>query len=328
MSFDHGTKLYTDLVRHYLSTNTLTSILACAPDGKASPRATKAARLDWSTSKPRSHIETRTVPSGDLHAFVESLVDVDAGDRDGGLLAAFVDKMTSEADDLTESVVVSLWIPMLPVLASKLETRDISLSSAIFQKLVTSILRCFVKKHTGGRPEPHGSLVRSPVSCACGLCKPLNVFLESPTEEKMRFDVTREDGMHIETKLIEQRTDCEIRHQYWEGHVMFVTKAANMWERKMQDWNRRVSEARKFIATSVGDDILSKIGDHEKLTGLPKLEPGQSMEAATEVVPLGEASLNQGVQPLQTSRPLPIQIAGKKRSFAIAGIEVLDTVND
>jgi hypothetical protein len=197
----------------------------------------------------------------------------DCGIFNLGLLeqaAEFLETMKSNAETSSELYFRPLFLPFLHGMLDVWPAHGISLSDSRCRTLYQSILGTYMRRFVGLKPpNPERNWGRTPVSCPCRDCVPLNAFITDRAKQVGRFAVGKPRRQHLHQQLDMARgTYKHETERQGNPQTLVVTKTRTEWDAKVRAWNARGTEAMAEFKSYKQATLCELLGERfEDITG-------------------------------------------------------------
>lgn len=239
-----------------------------------------------------------------------------------------VTKLSSQATKETPTVLGSIYIPFLAVLAHTWRMVHGILSSPLFQFLFQNILSTYASV-SNIPPKPHSPHNFAMKACGCG-CRPcfdLDSFLQSPTAQTIDFARSLAGRKHLESRIYPEgrhhRTLETVTIQSGSPHTLRVTKIHCHYNYELAEWRRMCEHYTKVVGKIEVEPLKLLLGQHFQTVMRFGPVPFAAIEALVTPQAIGNSLENTAASPnTQGSKVAPHATSNRVVDLTI------DTSND
>lgn len=184
-----------------------------------------------------------------------------------------------------------------------------------FQRMYCTTLEGYLKRFVQRQPPAFQNWARNRVTCSCGDCWRLNLFLVSATQQVARFPVSKNKRHHLHSVLDINRVDCTHITERIIPETLVVTKR-DKGKAAYDAWLSRCKEAHEALQRFDQDALRNLLGDqqYEAIVGMHCIIMDEANAPAflPRVAPLRETQ-----QKARTSAQGPAQAGVKRKAEVI-----------
>lgn len=205
----------------------------------------------------------------------------------------------------------------VPVLerAQSLAAESSDLNREEFQRMYRGILQGYLKYFVKKQPSAFQNWARDRVTCTCGDCWRLNLFLVSATQQVARFPVSKNKRHHLHRILDNNRVDCTHITERIIPETLVVTKR-DKGKAAYDAWLSRCKEAHEALQRFDQDALRELLGDqqYEAIIGMHCIimDEANAPSFLPRIAPLKETQ-----QKATTSAQGPAQAGVKRKAQVI-----------
>ena len=172
------------------------------------------------------------------------------------LLLTQIEETAKDSDPMTLHLIM---IPFLVGLAKILKAHSINLTSPQYQRVFQHVISFIAGVYVAPKPEPPKDWTLPRIGCHCQDCAELNVFLQSPTSQRLEFKATGQRRDHREGCLRHQPSvEASTRKNPSAPHTLVLVKTRVGYEQNLKAWEHRSQEARNCF-DHIGHDALREL---------------------------------------------------------------------
>ncbi|RYP27448.1 hypothetical protein DL767_007692 [Monosporascus sp. MG133] len=281
--------------------------------------------LSASTIRDRTAAVNYLTPEA-MVRFLSSLFEYKLGEH----LQMFAGRVHTEAKFIKGEYFGSLWMPLFQDLSALLEQHKVPLTTPLWQQAFQSLLRAYLRNFVGKKPQKvdHGS---QQVSCLCGDCFVLNLFLADTRQTKGRFPMGKQRRRHLHNQLDSHSIDCTHEtERRGNPQTLIVTKTTKKWDAAIAQWNERRAQAEIQLEAFDQAKLRLLLADqYNEIRSMSLLEepPAESGRSAATAATALSSSRGDTSRPAKRSRtalapvssnPTPEQLARLEAEIARA----------
>ncbi|KAK5134947.1 hypothetical protein LTR08_005898 [Meristemomyces frigidus] len=217
----------------------------------------------WVTASALRNAGTE-VPVGQVSAVnLATLLELALSGKQPINLSELVQLIERDGDAVKPELLLSILVPFLRFTLNSARNHLHDENGPHLRSLYTTVLTLFLCKYVQEQPASGADLTRGRVSCSCGKCGDLNLFLTSATQQVRRFTLGKNDRQHLHQRLDLARFDGthETVRTYSEPQTLVVTKrdrqlqAHRAWLTRCQTAH---AELRKFDGGALRSVLLGE----------------------------------------------------------------------